>query len=591
MPDIEFSTKGAEKVVADQDRIGKSAQRNYQLTAKEAKDLGRVEQKILRDTETAQERYIRKLAEARKALAGNTKEVETLKRVEKLLADEFNRSASAAEKRSLKIKAAAGQATEAEKQLAGSIKETDGAMDGAFSVAKLTSVVGAVGAIRGAFALVTKELQAQQAMIDKRTEAQLSVGESRNQVLRNLVGSSPADIKKVQDAAIDISTQTGVSEAPINAALAAAISATGGNNDLAINLVRKATQFLKDRPTEIGDFAGSLGDLTRVTGSTDPSASLGLLTRIGQLSRITSPKLLAANAAPGLIGAAAFGGSPQSSGALFASLTTGSGDNTGATSGTAVVGLAQQLSEFASGEGAFKGKVAANPALQQGGLLDRIRYLQQNPAAAKQFLDTASFEKKMIGPIMQLLTDPSSAVRRDFEGGLRAIPGNAGLARVGNEALDIFTRNSLEPVADRKRTLAQGLEQAQARASSEYLSTEEIALVRARMMESGQTDFGAGLNELFNQATAGGKVRTSDVIAQLERRAQTLENPPGVDWGIALGGSPSGNDTLPATAEEREQAKLLREMVDALKKSSATQDKILGTLRSGDVSGLKVGGG
>lgn len=586
MPDIEFSTKGAEKIVEAQGKITRS----LDLTKREIAELGRIENQVLRATETARERYIRKLDEARRVLAGNKIETEQLAKYEEKLAATFARTATDGEKAALKQKAAIGQVTKEEQKLLDALQKTEQHSKGigeslatAFSPTKIAGAVSAVMGVQQAIGLVRAELAAAQKMVDDKNVTQLTVGQSRNVLLRNLVGSSPDEIQSVQKAATDIAADTGVSEVPINAALAAAISATGGKNKLAVSLVRQSAKFLKDRPDEIGDFAGSLGDLTRVTGSDDPMVSMGLLAKTGQLSRITSPKLLAASAAPALIGATAFGGDARTGASLFAALTSGSGDFTGASTGTALIALASQLDDASKGKGSFEklfkpGEIAGNT------LLDRIRALQNNPELAQRFIDKASFEKKAQGPMQQLLLDPRSAVRADFENALKQVPDNSGLAKVGQEAVDIFRFNTLENMAGRSRNLKSGVERLQTNRPSDRLSSDDLEQIKTSLLETGSTAAGAQLTEIIGRIKGGGTVPATEATNIIRGRLQQLEHPlQSVDYG----GLGDHQALVPReqTGEEKEQAAILRKMLEQLEK----QTDALGKIKNSD-GGMIAGG-
>jgi hypothetical protein len=319
MPEITFTTRGAESIDKAHDKAdtrAKRTQKNYQQTAREAQALGRLEQKIIRDTETARERYNRKLRETHRALAGHAREAEIVKRAETALKLEYLRSTDANKKLLDQRKAAAKAAIAEQKKLhtvvqkTGTEAEGQGTLLGGLAT-KVIAYGGSFLTIHAAVRAITTELQAQQELIDKRVATQLTVGESRNVLLRNLIGREDA-IPAVQAAATSIAGETGLSEVPINLALAQAVSATGVNVPLSIDLVKMAAKFLKDRPQEIGGFAGTLGDLTRVTQSNDPLVQLGLLSKVGQLSRVVSPQLQAKNIAPALINTMPFGGSAWS---------------------------------------------------------------------------------------------------------------------------------------------------------------------------------------------------------------------------------------------------------------------------------------
>lgn len=402
-----------------------------------------------------------------------------------------------------------------------------------FSIDRLAKYALGFVSIHKAVQLITEELRVQQEMIDRRAATQVTVGESRNVLLRNLVGQDEATIRGTLQSAAQIATDTGVSEVAINQALASAVSATGGNIPLAVDLVRDAAKFLADRPAEIGEFAGTLGDLTRVTNVADARTSLGLLSRVGQLSRITSPALQARNIAPALIGTMAFGGDAATSGALFAALTTGTGDVSGERTGTALISLAQQLDEAARGAGTFA-KTFQPGEIQGTSLAERIRFLQQQPELARRFVERASFERKAVGPIRQLLTEPDSQIARELAAAQQQFGDLAALRAVGDEALAVFAMNQLQPVSDRRRRIQRAMEQLQTRRPEAQLSTEEIEHVRTLLLESGMRAWGANIDLQIASKTGGVGVSLDEAIDLLRNRARFLAGEGRASWGEAL---------------------------------------------------------
>jgi len=575
--EVVFSTRGAEQVAAAQEKLNKKhreSRQAVQLTNAETKNLGQITTRVLREIELPQEKYLRKMREAKVALAGQKNSVELLARAEKKFAAEWD---TALDKTKGKMKGLDEQSTTT------------------FSSKRLAGFAAGFVSIQKAVALITDELRAQQELIDKRAAAQLTVSESRNLLLRNLDESKPDEIRRTLAGARDIASQTGVSEAAINAALADAVSSTSGNVPLSLKLVSLAARFLKDRPGEVGGFAGTLADLTRVTGSTNPETQLGLLRRVGQLSRIVKPELQAKNIAPALIGTIPFGGDAATSGALFSALTGGGADKTGEQTGTALIGIAAQLEQATLGTKTFKAtKTSPGPIEGLAGtrsLRERIAYLQRNPDDAAYFLEKGSFEKKVLGPITQLLTDPSSLVARDYAANLGKIPDNAGLASVGKRSLGIFGEfNAIEPVAERGRRLAAAAELLQTRAASPYLSTTELESLRTVVLETGGTSTGERFNKLLARAKGGGKVHVDEAVGILETRLQRLEHPT-VPGGLLAGENVVAPPTnREATEAERAQAEILREQLRLLKESLKEQKETNAAIKNAPPAGLVIGG-
>jgi hypothetical protein len=89
---IEVKTKGFDKANADQEKLNKSGEKQgriYHANAQEAQRSAAIQQRLIRDVETGQERYNRQLRQTQVALAGHAREVELLARMENKLQREL----------------------------------------------------------------------------------------------------------------------------------------------------------------------------------------------------------------------------------------------------------------------------------------------------------------------------------------------------------------------------------------------------------------------------------------------------------------------------------------------------------------------
>lgn len=316
--------------------------------AGEERRLGNLRNRLLRLTETAQEKYTRRLNEATAALRGQGETSERIGRVRDRITADYQADLEK-ERRALE---------ENNEELG----ETEEGVTGAFGPAALTKIgafVGGVVSVRSALALVTKELEAQQDRFDELTETQITLDQSRAGVRRNLVGASSETIENIQGQATALSDLSGISEIQINRALADALSASGGKIAASVDAVTEAASFSRDTPESISLIAGTLLDLAKATGTDDAKVNLGFLATLGSAGRVVDPKLQASNLAPGVIGTLAFGGDANTSAAALAALTNAGADATGARSATSIVSLAKQLQEFDESKEGFD-----NPKLQ-----------------------------------------------------------------------------------------------------------------------------------------------------------------------------------------------------------------------------------
>lgn len=570
MPDLTFATKGAAEVISAQEKLNKSAKEGadaYEDLEKSAKDagkeiaqsskkgaesqdkltkevkqtraeyqknldeqrrLGRIAEQITKRNETAQERYNRLLREAKDAVKANL-----------VTHEQYRREVGSLRK---EMDAASGRfksfVTQQEKSF------------GAAALASLKTYAAGVLSIAAAYRYVTAELRAQQDLTDRAQQQKLGVSETRNVLIRNLVGASPSQIQSVIGQNQSLAKQLGVSESVINLARADTLSATGGDIQASLNATQVGARFLKDQPGAIAQFAGSLTDLSKVTGTNDASVNLGLLTTVGGLSRVVNPQAQAQNIPRSLIGQLSFGSTPQEAAALFAAITTASADIQGATSGTGSVSLAEQLSRFEP----FGGK---------GTTGERIRALQQNRALAEQFLGDASFEKTVLGPIRQLLLDPTSDAARAFASNLSQIPDTAGLRRRGEQSLASLSVNDLNRTVDRRTAILSTAERIATRGGTGPLASDEIQAIQdtinRRTKSSVLTSFRFALD-------AGGGISVDDAIGQLQGVINRQEA--AIEYARRNRGGQlqiTEEELRAREKETRESSQGIQEMIDVLK--------------------------
>jgi hypothetical protein len=83
MPDVEWTSRGAQRVIKDFDEVAKATERHenhVKGTTKATQELGRISQKIIKDNETAWERYTRQVVNAKRAHEDNKITVQQLNR-------------------------------------------------------------------------------------------------------------------------------------------------------------------------------------------------------------------------------------------------------------------------------------------------------------------------------------------------------------------------------------------------------------------------------------------------------------------------------------------------------------------------------
>lgn len=207
--------------------------------------------------------------------------------------------------------------------------------------------------------------------------------------------------------------------AKLVAATAEAISAAGGDLELALRGVRTAAGLAKVTPEVLRPLTGATIDTARASGaSTDEAAALVL--SAGKTGRVVDPRQQADVLGKGIGGIVASSRgerrtSAEQAAELIAALTVSMGDKMGDRSTTAAMSLSGQLDKFFSegyevelGGKKFKRKPAQDP----GGVLDRVAALQQDAKLRDQFLKNAHFEAGAESIIKRIIREPEGQEAR-----------------------------------------------------------------------------------------------------------------------------------------------------------------------------------
>jgi len=141
--------------------------------------------------------------------------------------------------------------------------------------------------------------------------------------------------------------------------------------------LRIAFKLAPESLTEQQSIAGALGDVASLTGHGDPERNAAFLIQANKQARAETLTQIAQNSLGRAISIKQRGGTGPEALALTNTFSGVMKDREGQISSTAALRLAGQLAEL---------KVPGNSTIE------RIRYLQENPAKAKRFFDKASFE-------------------------------------------------------------------------------------------------------------------------------------------------------------------------------------------------------
>jgi hypothetical protein len=444
---------------------------------------------------------------------------------------------------------------------------------------KLGLITSAAGVVMAAVAQVKREMQAVIDLQKNMVEPQLTLSSARRDLIRNMPGSTQAQVDAMLTSAGEISKQTKVDEKYISRALADALSASSGDAEASKKAVSVAARYLADKPEMISAYAGSLLDVSSITGTKDAMANMGYLGFVGGRARVVDPAMQGKNIPRALEGVIGMGGTSQEAAALYAAMTAGAKDVTGESSGTAVISLAQQLRDYKAkplGDAEIlKTLVSESPAAERGKIreyidlyrrqqltdseilsklgddgygdqISRLRVrkttglpeglstgqaigaMQANPELARSFLATSTFEKKFLGPIEQLLLNPQSEIAKAYRENLAVMPRElSSLTRVGESVLKNFSVDPLGGTFEVNQAFKSAINQQLTKNPSLGLS----GVLRERLPEMlksiGEGDLATKLSGLEFEARSdlGRSDAGQAAIRMLEGRAKELKNP------------------------------------------------------------------
>jgi len=396
------------------------------------------------------------------------------------------------------------------KQTAGASREAGRATDDAFGskaagmVRNLATGLMGAGGLYAGFRAIRAELEQIAQLQDRAFQTHTTLASAQQDVIRNLQGVPEDQAKQFLADVRGVAADTRVKEKHLLAGAASALSASGQDLPASLKAVTQAARFLPDKPGDIGLLAGSLLDMAKITGTTDAAVNQGYLSAIAAQSRLVDPAAQARNIPPALIGMRQFGATSREAAAAFATQTVQAGDIKGEMSGTAVISMAEQLEEFFVQDKKVQRlnrRFGIDPmALTMG---QRIEGLWANPEMAARFMEGASFEKKALGPIRSLLTQPGGEAAEAYRRTLGAIPEPEAARGL---ALDAVARRYLspyEPAAEVGRIFGV--------ASEQLLAGNQPAAIGGAVRQ--------GLVPALRDA---GATRTAERIAGLEFEARSL---------------------------------------------------------------------
>ena len=302
----------------------------------------------------------------------------------------------------------------------------------------LDGIVANVGAFAAGFVsvhaaakLVTEEMELQRRLAREAKMAAISLADSQAAVAKNIGDVSDeafqAFVNRVQNIAVDTGFQ---SPSQLNVAASGLLSATAGNQELTLELLKTAAPFFKDAPEQLGVFASRMGDIMKATGSSNAKETMALMLAIQGQSRFEDLSAFG-NVAPALKASVVTQQgvdrtqATREAAALFAAIGGAIGDTEGAVTKTAVANLSANLERVIGGDGmsVMQRLAIAQQKISEGG---------EEGERVKEAILQSGFEGAIKPTIRQLISDSTSET-----------------AVAARESLDKITAS--EDFVDRKR--------------------------------------------------------------------------------------------------------------------------------------------
>lgn len=377
------------------------------------------------------------------------------------------------------------------------------------------SMLGTVGALTGmasgvavVLRVVAQLREEYQRLIETQREAadaQRPLAAIQSQAVKNLGVDKEFDAKKLFDVVRQKSQELGIDEADLTAAVSDALSARGkGTARDALNSVLAAAKFERFGGREtLATLAGSSSDIKKRTGMTD-EASLGFLSQIGQLSRVTRTEELSRNIAPAVVNALSSGVSKEFAGAMVAALSQGIVDQTGRVSRTGLTSVITALEKFDPG---------AN-------IEETFNRLLNDRQARQQFFQDNSFEKKALFAVRDLFTR-GSTIHQTFTQGQQTLRQNSAQGQFDSVVSQTESLESVQ-VARLEQFLKNTERQSQLANVEGAISgviRDELDGIRKALGKSG---FGSKIAQMVEDIDAGGELGVDSLKGGLEGELRDL---------------------------------------------------------------------
>jgi len=447
----------------------------YKVKLSEAEDR-------LRSGQITGQQYEARVRELRKEFGESTSAADRYRaQVEAL-----NRSKASGKITTDQYKTAVKQAREETTQLYGAAPPAIGAI-----ASQLTGLVGGMLSVGGIVSQIRAAMEEAKQLREEQFRKQLTVGEAQGETVKMLGKVTTPEATAFLQSVQAVGTQAGFQDtAALYLAAADTLSATASDQQMTLAILQQAAPIFKNRPQQIGEFAGAVADLATIQGAKTDAEIKGVISEVLSITSQARITNLAAfkEAAAAIAGATVTdtggdrGRAVRESGAAFAAIGGAIKDPTGALTKTATSMLATQLERLLP-EKDIMGPVSEQMRAE---LLREKAQLQEKVAA----FDAGGGDAKRAADLVKLEADAKWARSLETKATASAAAAQVELAKPGLPADDRkrLTATSAEQTASAERhaaraaQLEQQLQQRRSTMSAAALAdAAEVDLARKRM--------------------------------------------------------------------------------------------------------------
>jgi hypothetical protein len=227
--------------------------------------------------------------------------------------------------------------------------------------AGLAKAAGAALSLQTALGLVTQQMEKQKKINEEISRGAITIGQSQSAVGQMIGAVGPGELDAFLGKLREIQKNTAFgSIAQLNLAAADTLSATGGNQQMTLDILRAAAPIMRSDPGNLGTVSAGIADVMGTSGLSAMDATALANTALGQsrMTQLGSFKEVA-KAIGG--GSSLFGADREDAAkiiaGLFGTMSRASKDPDGATTKTSVIAMLKSLEKF-GGEGTFEQRLS-----------------------------------------------------------------------------------------------------------------------------------------------------------------------------------------------------------------------------------------